>query len=198
MLPVFHLPYLVSFSYLALSQTTFSKVQNQSHIRPSHKNFVFSFSCSARHTNPSNNLRKPNQPRKVLQSISVTDNSSSSAEEALWNLFGVEIPLDARVDGTSGFFATKLGFQSEKSTMIQTSIFVLTKAAILETAALLGVGAGLAKLDLDLMSFKMSKLTKQVEAIDKKLDVPSGGRRGLNCSCNWAAWKWAGYCEDLE
>ena len=45
----------------------------------------------------------------------------------------------------------------------------MTKAAILETAALLGVGAGLAKLDL--MSFKMSQLTKQVEAIDKKLDV---------------------------
>ena len=42
-------------------------------------------------------------------------------------------------------------------------------AAILETAALPGVGAGLAKLDL--MSFKMSKLTKQVEAIDKKLDL---------------------------
>ena len=33
-------------------------------------------------------------------------------------------------------------------------------AAILETAALPGVGAGLAKLDL--MSFKMSQLTKQV------------------------------------
>ena len=105
---------------------------------------------------------------KLLESVSVTDNSSSAAEETLSNLFGVEIPLDTGVDGAAGFLATKLGFQSENSTMIQTGIFVLTKAAILETAALLGVGAGLAKLDL--MSFKMSQLTKQVEAIDKKLD----------------------------
>ena len=45
----------------------------------------------------------------------------------------------------------------------------MTKAAIVETAALLGVGAGLAKLDL--MSFQMSKLTKRVEAMDKKLNL---------------------------
>ena len=112
----------------------------------------------------------PTDLGKLLESVSVTDSSGSAAEEALSNLFGVEIPLDAGVDGAAGFLATKLGFQSENSA-IQTGIFVLTKSAILETAALLGVGAGLAKLDLDLMSFKMSKLTKQVEAIDKKLDL---------------------------
>ena len=95
----------------------------------------------------------PTDLAKLLESVSVTDNSSSAAEEALSNLFGVEIPLDAGVDGAAGFLATKLGFQSKNST-IQTGIFVLTKAAILETAALLGVGAGLAKLDL--MSFQMS------------------------------------------
>ena len=110
----------------------------------------------------------PTDLAKLLESVSVTDSSGSAAEEALSNLFGVEIPLDAGVDGAAGFLATKLGFQSENSA-IQTGIFVLTKAAILETAALLGVGAGLAKLDL--MSFQMSQLTKQVEAIDKKLDM---------------------------
>ena len=82
---------------------------------------------------------------KLLESVSVTDSSGSAAEEALSNLFGVEIPLDAGVDGAAGFLATKLGVHSEKSAFIQTGIS--SKAAILETAALLGVGAGLAKLD---------------------------------------------------
>ena len=92
----------------------------------------------------------PTDLAKLLESVFVTDNSSSAAEEALSNLFGVDIPLDAGVDGAAGFLAKKFGFQSENSA-IQTGIFVLTKAAIVETAALLGVGAGLA--ELDLMSF---------------------------------------------
>ena len=48
-------------------------------------------------------------------------------------------------------------------------MFVLTKAAILETAQLVGIGSGLAKLDL--MSFEMAQLKKQVEEINAKLDV---------------------------
>ena len=40
---------------------------------------------------------------------------------------------------------------------------------MLETAQLVGIGSGLAKLDL--MSFEMAQLKKQVEQIDKKLDV---------------------------
>ena len=48
-------------------------------------------------------------------------------------------------------------------------MFVLTKAAILETAQLVGIGGGLAKLDL--MGFQIAQLTKQVEEINKKLDV---------------------------
>ena len=109
----------------------------------------------------------PTELDKLLKSVSLT-NGGSAAQEALSNLFGVEIPLDAGVDGAAGFIATKLGLQSENS-LIQTSVFVLTKAAILETAQLVGIGSGLAKLDL--MSFKMAQLKKQVEQIDKKLDV---------------------------
>ena len=99
---------------------------------------------------------------------SVSRSKSSAAEQALSNLFGVEVPLDAGVDSAAGFIATKLGLQSKNST-IQTGVFVLTKAAILETAQLVGIGAGLAKIDL--MSFEMAQLKKQVEEINAKLDV---------------------------
>ena len=109
----------------------------------------------------------PSELAKLLESVSVT-NDGSAAEEALSNLFGTEAPLDAGVESAAGAIAEKLGLQSKNST-IQTGVFVLTKAAILETASLVGLGSGLAKLDL--MSFKMAQLAKQVEAIDKKLDV---------------------------
>ena len=109
----------------------------------------------------------PTDLAKLLESVTLTE-SSSTAQEALSNLFGVAIPLDAGVDGAAGFIATKLGLQS-KNSLIQTSVFVLTKAAILEAAQLVGIGSGLAKLDL--MSFELAQLKKQVEQIDKKLDV---------------------------
>ena len=60
----------------------------------------------------------PTELAKLLESVSVTE-SSSAAQEALSNIFGVEIPLDAGVDGAAGFIATKLGLQSENS-LIQT------------------------------------------------------------------------------
>ena len=108
----------------------------------------------------------PTALAKLLESVSLSE--ASAAEEALSNLFGVEVPLDATVDSAAGFIATKLGLQSKNST-IQTGVFVLTKAAILETAQLVGIGAGLAKIDL--MSFEMAQLKKQVEEINAKLDV---------------------------
>ena len=108
----------------------------------------------------------PTALAKLLESVSLSE--ASAAEQALSNLFGVKIPLDARVDSAAGFIATKLGLQSKNST-IQTGVFVLTKAAILETAQLVGIGAGLAKIDL--MSFEMAQLKKQVEEINAKLDV---------------------------
>ena len=103
----------------------------------------------------------------LLESLSVND-SGSTAQQALSNLFGVEIPVDAGVEGAAGFFAEKLGLKS-KNSLVQTTVFVLTKAAILETAQLVGIGGGLAKLDL--MGFQIAQLTKQVQEINKKLDV---------------------------
>ena len=109
----------------------------------------------------------PTDLANLLESLSVTDNAST-AEQALSNLFGVEVPLDDRVEGAAGFFAEELGLQSTNS-LFQTSVFVLTKAAILGTAQLVGIGGGLAKLDL--LAFKMAQLKKQVEETNKKLDV---------------------------
>ena len=113
----------------------------------------------------------PTDLANLKESVSVTG-TDSAAQEALTNLLGIEIPLDAGVDGAASFIATKLGLQP-KNSLIQTGVFVLTKAAILETASLLGVGAGLAKLDL--ISFKVAQLAQQVEAIGKKLDVILSG-----------------------
>ena len=106
-----------------------------------------------------NGLFKPNRPCQVARTVTVTE-SISAAEEALSNLLGVEVPLDDGVEGAADFFAEKLGLQPQNSAM-QTTVFVLTKAAILETASLVGLGSGLAKLDL--MSFKLAQLAKQVE-----------------------------------
>ena len=109
----------------------------------------------------------PTDLAKLLESVTVTE-SISAAEEALSNLLGVEVPLDDGVEGAADFFAEKLGLQPQNSAM-QTTVFVLTKAAILETASLVGLGSWLAKLDL--MSFKLTQLAKQVEEINTKLNV---------------------------
>ena len=65
--------------------------------------------------------------------------------------------------------AEKVGFRS-KNSLAQTATFVVTKAAIIEGAQLIGIGVGgLAKLDLG--GFQMAQLQKQVAEINKKLDL---------------------------
>ena len=53
--------------------------------------------------------------------------------------------------------------------MVQTATFVLTKAAILETAQLPGIGGGLT--NLNVVGFQLAQLQKQVNEINKRLDV---------------------------
>ena len=108
----------------------------------------------------------PTDLANLLESLSATDNAST-AEQALSNLFRVEVPLDDGVEGAAGFFAQKLGLRSKS--LVQTSVFVLTKAAILETAQLVGIGGGLVKGDL--AAFEIAQLKKKMEEINKKLDV---------------------------
>ena len=65
--------------------------------------------------------------------------------------------MDAGVNLAAGLFAEKLGLKSDNS-LVQTAVFVVTKAAILEGAQLIGIGGGLAKGDL-------AKIMKKVEEI---------------------------------
>ena len=83
---------------------------------------------------------------QLVESLSVND-KGSSAQQALSSILGVDVPLDAGVGAAAGAFAEKLGLQP-KNSLAQTAVFVFTKAAILEGAQLIGIGGGLAKLDL--------------------------------------------------
>ena len=109
----------------------------------------------------------PTDLANLLESLTMSDNGSA-AEQALANILGLEVSLDAGVEGAADFFAKELGLRS-KNSLIQIGVFVLTKAAIMETAQLVGVGGGLVKLDL--MSFHIARLMKLVEEINVKLDV---------------------------
>ena len=102
---------------------------------------------------------------QLIESLSVND-EGSAAQEALSSILG--IPLDAGVEAAAAAGATKLGLGS-KNSLVQTATFVVTKAAILEGAQLIGIGGGLAKLDLG--GFQMAQLQKQVAEINKKLDL---------------------------
>ena len=109
----------------------------------------------------------PTDLANLLESLTISDNGSA-AEQALSNILGLEVSLDAGVEGAADFFAKELGLRS-KNSLIQIGVFVLTKAAILETAQLVGIGGGFVKLDL--MSFHIAQLMKLVEEINVKLDV---------------------------
>ena len=104
---------------------------------------------------------------KLIESLSQND-QGSTAQQALSNLLGVEFPLDTGVEGAAGLIAEKLGL-NQKSTLAQTGMYVVTKAAILEGAALIGIGGGIAKLDMT--GFQLAKLQRQVEAINLKLEI---------------------------
>ena len=104
---------------------------------------------------------------KLIESLSQND-QGSTAQQALCNLLGVEVPLDTGVEGAAGLIAEKLGL-NQKSTLAQTGMYVVTKAAILEGAALIGIGGGIAKLDMT--GFQLAKLQRQVEAINLKLEI---------------------------
>ena len=104
---------------------------------------------------------------KLIESLSQND-QGSTAQQALCNLLGVEVPLDTGVEGAAGLIAEKLGLNQE-STLAKTGMYVVTKAAILEGAALIGIGGGIAKLDMT--GFQLAKLQRQIEAINLKLEI---------------------------
>ena len=83
---------------------------------------------------------------QLIESLSVNDEGSTT-QDALSNILGVDIPLDDGMEAAATKLATKLGLGSTNN-MVQTATFVVTKAAILEGAQLIGIGGGLAKMDL--------------------------------------------------
>ena len=70
----------------------------------------------------------PTNLANLLESLSVNE-GGSAAECALSNILGVNVPLDAGVDGVAGYFSTELGLKSENS-LVQTASYVLTKGNI--------------------------------------------------------------------
>ena len=89
------------------------------------------------------------------------------AGQVLSNLLGVD---DANVDEKAEKLATKLGLKPE-NTLVQTAVYVVTKAAVLEGLQLIGIGGGLAKGDLG--GFQMAQLMAKVDEINAKLDIVS-------------------------
>ena len=109
----------------------------------------------------------PNDLVNLIESLSV-DDEGSKAQQALSSILGFDVPLDDGVESAAGKFAEKLGLKSDNS-LVQTATFVVTKAAILEGLQLIGIGGGLAKLDLG--GFQMAQLMAKVDEINQKLDV---------------------------
>ena len=91
----------------------------------------------------------------LFESLSV-DDEGSSAQQTLSSILG-RGEVEAVVDWAAEQFAEKLGLKSDNS-FVQTGVFLVTKAAILEGAQLIGIGGGLAKGDL-------AKIMKKVEEI---------------------------------
>ena len=90
---------------------------------------------------------------QLMESISESSGGSSlvaggsSIQQSLSDIFGFQVPLDAGVESAAGELATKLGLK-QKSSLAQIAVFAVKKGAILECAKVIGVGGGLAKLDL--------------------------------------------------
>ena len=63
----------------------------------------------------------------LLESISVNEGGTAAAC-ALCNILGVNVPLDAGVEGVAGFFAKTLGLRSENS-LVQNATYILTEGS---------------------------------------------------------------------
>ena len=103
----------------------------------------------------------------LIDCLSAKDDGSR-AQQALSSILGIDVPLDAGVDLAASSVAEKLGLKSDRS-LVQSAIFVVTKAAILEGAQLIGIGGGLAKGDLG--GFQMAQMVKKLDEINQKIDV---------------------------
>ena len=123
----------------------------------------FSIQTSEAMTNPSSTQ---NDIAYLIDCLSAKD-EGSKVQQALSCILGIDVPLDAGVDLAASSVAEKLGLKSDRS-LVQSAIFVITKAAILEGAQLIGIGGGLAEGDLG--GFQMAQMMKKLDEINQKID----------------------------
>ena len=77
--------------------------------------------------------------------------------------------LVGEAEGSIESVAEKLCLKHSENSLIQTCVYVVTMAAIQESLQLIGIGAGLTKLDLT--GFELSQIKQMVEEANRKLDV---------------------------
>ena len=105
---------------------------------------------------------------KMVDNLSVTEDASESQTvQSVAKILGTIVPIEG-VEDFAGTLAESFALK-QKSDAMQTGAYILTKAVILETLQLVGVGGGLAKLDL--MAFNIAQLKAKVEEINRKLDI---------------------------
>ena len=96
----------------------------------------------------------------IMEGITHED-GESLIEQAVCALVGV-------AEGSIENVAEALGLRQSNS-LIQIGVYIVTMAAIQESVQLIGIGAGLAKLDVT--GFELAQLKQRVEEANRKLDV---------------------------
>ena len=104
---------------------------------------------------------------KMVDNLSLREESESQTVNSVAKILGKIVPIEG-VEDFAGTLAESFALK-QKSDAVQTGAYILTKAVILETLQLVGVGGGLAKLDL--MAFNIAQLKAKVEEINRKLDI---------------------------
>ena len=115
-----------------------------------------------------------------IMSQLASEEPGSMVQEALSSFFGTSVPADGAVEGLANAVAERIGLRQSGGVM-QSGAYILTKTAILESAQLLGLGAGMTKLDLS--GFQMAQVKQMVEEINKKLDVVLAAPLKLALDC---------------
>ena len=105
--------------------------------------------------------------RKMVDDLSVDCGGGSESQELeiAAKVIGLFVPIEKEI-GAGLAECLALG---HKSDTVQTGVYLLTQAVVLESAKLVGIGSGLTVLNLS--GFIMSQLREQVKEINQKLDT---------------------------
>ena len=101
----------------------------------------------------------------IMEGLSQKD-GESSIQDAVCALVGV---AEGSVENVAENVAETLGLKQSNTPWIQTGVYILTMAAVQESLQLIGIGVGLAKLDVT--GFELAQIKQKVELANRKLDV---------------------------